>query len=220
MIAGKRRGVGSGRDFCARGARRLHAGKRVIARQESQCCRDRFLHLDRPPARCRSLRRRGMTDVVALRGNRGNRRTRMRGDDAPDVTKLYGLAARTAGAKTEPAASAAPVAADAWMKARRSDIPMAAGTDVRLKQFAEKCMAEYDLDGWTAEGPRQHRQSQRACEGELASARHAEFRPNRIPQQLHHLHPPDRVDTRSRACTRRGTGVALGFLKSFTCELR
>jgi 4-hydroxyphenylacetate 3-monooxygenase len=27
---------------------------------------------------------------------------------------------------------------------------MAAGTDVRLKQFAEKCMAEYDLDGWTA----------------------------------------------------------------------
>jgi aromatic ring hydroxylase len=26
----------------------------------------------------------------------------------------------------------------------------AAGTDVRLKQFAEKCMAEYDLDGWTA----------------------------------------------------------------------
>ena len=33
MIAGKRRGVGSGGDFCARGARRLHAGKRVIARQ-------------------------------------------------------------------------------------------------------------------------------------------------------------------------------------------
>jgi 4-hydroxyphenylacetate 3-monooxygenase len=27
---------------------------------------------------------------------------------------------------------------------------MAAGTDVRLKQFVEKCMAEYDLDGWTA----------------------------------------------------------------------
>ena len=27
---------------------------------------------------------------------------------------------------------------------------MAAGTDVRLKQFAEKCMAEYDLDGWIA----------------------------------------------------------------------
>jgi 4-hydroxyphenylacetate 3-monooxygenase len=27
---------------------------------------------------------------------------------------------------------------------------MAAGTDVRLKQFAEKCMGEYDLDGWTA----------------------------------------------------------------------
>ena len=31
MIAGKRRGVGSGGDFCARGARRLHAGKRMIA---------------------------------------------------------------------------------------------------------------------------------------------------------------------------------------------
>jgi 4-hydroxyphenylacetate 3-monooxygenase len=27
---------------------------------------------------------------------------------------------------------------------------MAAGTDVRLKQFAENCMAEYDLDGWVA----------------------------------------------------------------------
>lgn len=27
---------------------------------------------------------------------------------------------------------------------------MAAGTDVRLKQFAEKCMAEYDINGWTA----------------------------------------------------------------------
>jgi 4-hydroxyphenylacetate 3-monooxygenase len=27
---------------------------------------------------------------------------------------------------------------------------MATGLDVRLKQFAEKCMAEYDLDGWTA----------------------------------------------------------------------
>jgi 4-hydroxyphenylacetate 3-monooxygenase len=27
---------------------------------------------------------------------------------------------------------------------------MAAGTDTRLKAFAEKCMAEYDLDGWTA----------------------------------------------------------------------
>jgi aromatic ring hydroxylase len=26
---------------------------------------------------------------------------------------------------------------------------MAAGTDVRLKQFAEKCMAEYDVNGWT-----------------------------------------------------------------------
>ena len=27
---------------------------------------------------------------------------------------------------------------------------MAAGTDVRLKQFVEKCMAEYDINGWTA----------------------------------------------------------------------
>jgi 4-hydroxyphenylacetate 3-monooxygenase len=27
---------------------------------------------------------------------------------------------------------------------------MASGTDRRLKQFAETCMAEYDLDGWTA----------------------------------------------------------------------
>ena len=35
---------------------------------------------------------------------------------------------------------------------RRSAVfgAMGAGTDVRLKQFAEKCMAEYDLDGWTA----------------------------------------------------------------------
>jgi hypothetical protein len=28
---------------------------------------------------------------------------------------------------------------------------MAVGTDVRLKQFAEKGMAEYDRDGWTAQ---------------------------------------------------------------------
>ena len=27
---------------------------------------------------------------------------------------------------------------------------MAAGTELRMKQFAEKCMAEYDLDGWIA----------------------------------------------------------------------
>ncbi|MGE0733301.1 MAG: 4-hydroxyphenylacetate 3-hydroxylase family protein [Alphaproteobacteria bacterium] len=27
---------------------------------------------------------------------------------------------------------------------------MATGTDVKLKQFVEKCMSEYDLDGWTA----------------------------------------------------------------------
>jgi 4-hydroxyphenylacetate 3-monooxygenase len=27
---------------------------------------------------------------------------------------------------------------------------MAAGTDMRLKQMVERCMAEYDLDGWTA----------------------------------------------------------------------
>jgi 4-hydroxyphenylacetate 3-monooxygenase len=38
---------------------------------------------------------------------------------------------------------------------------MAAGTDVRLKQFAEKSMAEYHLDGWTAKSC-QHRQTQRA----------------------------------------------------------
>jgi aromatic ring hydroxylase len=27
---------------------------------------------------------------------------------------------------------------------------MASGTDVRLKKFVEKCMDEYDLDGWIA----------------------------------------------------------------------
>ena len=81
MIAGKRRGVGSGGDFCARGGRRLHAGKRVIARQSRSVAGTGFCTLTgrrRVAGRCAA----GMTDVVALRGNRGNRRTRMRGDDA------------------------------------------------------------------------------------------------------------------------------------------
>ena len=81
MIAGKRRGVGSGGDFCARGARRLHAGKRVIALSGRGIAGTGFCTLTRRrrvAGRCAA----GMTDVVALRGNRGNRRTRMRGDDA------------------------------------------------------------------------------------------------------------------------------------------
>src|SRR6476620_2207105 len=76
-----RRGVGSGGDFCARGARRLHAGKRVIALSGRGIAGTGFCTLTRRrrvAGRCAA----GMTDVVALRGNRGNRRTRMRCDDA------------------------------------------------------------------------------------------------------------------------------------------
>ena len=80
MIAGERRGVGSGGDFCARGARRLHAGKRVITLNGRGVAGTGFCTLT-----CWRVAGRGAagaTDVVALRGNRGNRRTRMRGNNA------------------------------------------------------------------------------------------------------------------------------------------
>jgi hypothetical protein len=77
VIAGKRRGVGSGGDFCARGARRLHAGKRVITLNGRGIAGTRFCTLT-----YRRVAGRGAADVVTLRGNRGNRRTRMRGNDA------------------------------------------------------------------------------------------------------------------------------------------
>jgi hypothetical protein len=80
VIAGKRRGVGSGGDFCARGARRLHAGKRMIALNGRGIAGTGFRTLTRRrvAGRCAA----GMTDVMALRRDRGNRRTRMRGNDA------------------------------------------------------------------------------------------------------------------------------------------
>ena len=56
-------------------------GKRMIARQSRSVAGTGFFTLTRRrrvAGRCAA----GMTDVVALRGNRGNRRTRMRGDDA------------------------------------------------------------------------------------------------------------------------------------------
>ena len=65
----------------ARGARRLHTGKRVITLNGRGIAGTGFCTLTRRrrvAGRCAA----GMTDVVALRGNRGNRRTRMRGDDA------------------------------------------------------------------------------------------------------------------------------------------
>ena len=88
MIARQRRGV-AGTGFrtccagtlpapCTRGARRLHAGKRVIALKPH--CRDRFSHLTRRRVASRGAA--GTTDVMALRRDRGNRRTRMRGNDA------------------------------------------------------------------------------------------------------------------------------------------
>ena len=83
MIAGKRRGVGSGGDFCARGARRLHAGKRMIALNGRGIARTGFRTLTcrRVAGRCAT----GATDMMALRLDRGKRRTRMRGDDAGAV---------------------------------------------------------------------------------------------------------------------------------------
>jgi hypothetical protein len=76
VIARERRGVGSGDDFCARGARRLHAGKRMITVNDRGIAGTGF---------CTRRRYHGAadaTDVMASRCDRGNRRTRMRGDDA------------------------------------------------------------------------------------------------------------------------------------------
>ena len=72
VIARKRRGVGSRDDFCARGARRLHARKRMIT------VNDRGIACTRR----RSHGAADATDVMASWRDRGNRRTRMRGDDA------------------------------------------------------------------------------------------------------------------------------------------
>ena len=78
MIAGKRRGVGSrGSSFCAGGAGRLHARKRVIAGKRRGVAGTGFCTLT-----SRRLAGRGAADIVTLRSNRGNRRTRMRGDEA------------------------------------------------------------------------------------------------------------------------------------------
>ena len=74
VIAGKRRSVAGG-NFRARGARRLHAGKRMIAL--NGIAGTGFRTLTR-----RRVAGRGSADVVALRRDRGDRRTRMRGNDA------------------------------------------------------------------------------------------------------------------------------------------
>ena len=80
MIAGKRRGVGSGGDFCARATRRLHAGKRVITLNDRGIAGTGSCTLTWRRVAGRGAA--GAADVVALRGNRSNRRTRMRGNDA------------------------------------------------------------------------------------------------------------------------------------------
>ena len=83
VIAGKRRGVGSGGDFSARDGRRLHARKRMIALNGRGIARTGFRTLTcrRVAGRCAT----GATDMMALRLDRGKRRTRMRGDDAGTV---------------------------------------------------------------------------------------------------------------------------------------
>jgi hypothetical protein len=76
VIARKGRGVGSWGDFGARAAERLHAGKRMITVNDRGIAGTGF---------CTRRRSRGAadaTDVMASRRDRGNRRTRMRGDDA------------------------------------------------------------------------------------------------------------------------------------------
>jgi hypothetical protein len=96
VIAGQGCGIGSGDDFCARCPRRLNAGERVIA---GKCCgvgaggdfcarcpRRNCLGIAETGfcTRGRSASR-GATvnaDAMALRRNRGNRRARMRGDNA------------------------------------------------------------------------------------------------------------------------------------------
>ena len=83
MIAGKRRGVRSRGDFCARGARRLHAGKRMIALDGRGIARTGFRTLTY--RRVADRRATGATDMMALRLDRGKRRTRMRGYDAGAV---------------------------------------------------------------------------------------------------------------------------------------
>jgi hypothetical protein len=92
MIAGKSRGVGSGGDLCAHSARRLHAGKRMIAGNGRGIARTVFRTLTcrRVTARCAA----SATYMMALRLDRGNRRTRMRGDDAGTVQlRACGVAA-------------------------------------------------------------------------------------------------------------------------------
>ena len=83
MIAGKRRGVGSGGGFCARDAWRLHARKRMIALNGRGIARTSFhtLTCRRVAGRCDT----GATDMMALRRDRGKWRPRMRGDDAGTV---------------------------------------------------------------------------------------------------------------------------------------
>jgi hypothetical protein len=83
VIAGKRRGARSGGDFYARGARRLHTGKRMIALNGRGVAWTGFRTLScrRFAGRCAA----GATDMVTLRIDRGNRRTRMRGDNAGTV---------------------------------------------------------------------------------------------------------------------------------------
>jgi len=76
VIARKGRGVGSWGDFGARAGGRLHAGKRMITVNDRGIAGTAF---------CTRRRSRGAaeaTDVMASRRDRGNRRTRMRGDDA------------------------------------------------------------------------------------------------------------------------------------------
>jgi len=84
VIAGMRRSVGSGGDFCARDARRrLHAGKRMIALDGRGIARTGFRTLTY--RRVADRRATGATDMMALRLDRGKRRTRMRGYDAGAV---------------------------------------------------------------------------------------------------------------------------------------
>jgi hypothetical protein len=83
VIAGKRRRVSSGGDFYAGGARRLHTGKRMIALNGRGVAWTGFRTLTcrRVTGRCAA----DATDTMALRLDGGNRRTRMRGDNAGTV---------------------------------------------------------------------------------------------------------------------------------------
>ena len=91
MIAGKRRGVGSRGSFCARCTGRLYARKRVIAGKRRRIAGTGL---------CTSVSRRfggrGAADIVTLRSNGSNRRTRMRGDD-PGAAQLRRVRGRRNG---------------------------------------------------------------------------------------------------------------------------